>query len=533
LLLLSAAARGGCVDGALFSRPMPNPSRRDLLRGAAAAAALAACRRSPQVQVPRILVPRGVQAGDVDGDTAVVWAQSDRPARMRVEWDTTARFANPRRVEGPAVDAVGDLAGTVALAGLPAGQTIVYRVVFEDGRDRSAPAVGRFVTPPPAGTTWRFAWSGDTCGQGWGRNPEFGGLRIFDAIRAAAPRFFLNSGDLIYGDNPILPAVTLPDGRGWHNTTDEILARVAETLADFRHRFAYNLDDDHLRALYAECAQVVQWDDHETHNNWYPGQTLADERYRERDASTLAARARQALFDYTPIRRGPAGAASPIQRVLRYGPDVDLFVLDLRSFRTPNDANDRDVDGAVMLGGAQARWLVDALASSRATWKIVASDQPLGVIIPDGDDPHPPQEGWGQGAGPPRGRERELAWVLRELHRRDVADVVWLTADVHYAAAHHFDPARGTAGEFTPFWEFIAGPLHAGTFGPNPLDPTFGPEARFVWAPPPGTGNLSPLDGLQSFGTVEVDGASRALTVRLHGPAGEEKFAVTLPPTGR
>jgi len=136
---------------------MPNPSRRDLLRGAAAAAALAACRRSPQVQVPRILVPRGVQAGDVDGDTAVVWAQSDRPARMRVEWDTTARFANPRRVEGPAVDAVGDLAGTVALAGLPAGQTIVYRVVFEDGRDRSAPAVGRFVTPPPAGTTWRFA----------------------------------------------------------------------------------------------------------------------------------------------------------------------------------------------------------------------------------------------------------------------------------------------------------------------------------------------------------------------------------------
>ena len=114
-----------------------------------------------------------------------------------------------------------------------------------------------------------------------------------------------------------------------------------------------------------------------------------------------------------------------------------------------------------------------------------------------------------------------------------MADVVWLTADVHYAAAHHFDPARGTAGEFTPFWEFIAGPLHAGTFGPNPLDPTFGPEARFVWAPPPGTGNLSPLDGLQSFGTVEVDGASRALTVRLHGPAGEEKFAVTLPPTGR
>ncbi|MBK9032155.1 MAG: alkaline phosphatase D family protein [Myxococcales bacterium] len=512
---------------------MANPSRRDLLRGSAAAVALAACRRSPQVQVPRIVLPRGVSAGDVDGAAAVVWAQSDRLAELLVEWDTSERFANPRRVRGPRVDPAGDLAGVVELTGLPPGQTIVYRVVFEDGRDRSAPTVGRFVTPPAAGATWRFAWSGDTCGQGYGRNPEFGGLRIFEAIRAAAPRFFLNSGDLIYGDNPIPPEIALPGGRLWRNTTDEILARVAESLADFRHRFAYNLDDLHLRALLAECAVVAQWDDHETHNNWYPGQVLDDDRYTERDASVLAARARQALFDYTPIRRGRAGAGAPIQRVLRYGPDVDLVVVDLRSFRTPNDANDRADDGAAMLGSAQARWLVDALATSRATWKIVASDQPLGVVIPDGDGPNPDQEGWGQGAGPPRGRERELAWVLGELHRRGVADVVWLTADVHYAAAHHFDPARGTAGAFTPFWEFIAGPLHAGTFGPNPLDPTFGPEARFVWAPPAGTGNLAPWDGLQSFGTVEVDGGSRALTVRLHGPGGEEKFAVTLPPTRR
>jgi alkaline phosphatase D len=184
-----------------------------------------------------------------------------------------------------------------------------------------------------------------------------------------------------------------------------------------------------------------------------------------------------------------------------------VIVVDLRSFRTANDRNRGDDDRAAMLGGAQARWLVEALASSRATWKIVACDQPVGLVIPDGDGADPAHEGWPQGdAGPPRGRERELAWVLGELHRRDVANVVWLTADVHYAAAHHYDPARGQAGPFTPFWEFVAGPLHAGSFGPNPLDPTFGPEARFVWAPPPGTGNLAPWDGLQSFGTVEVDG---------------------------
>ena len=112
-------------------------------------------------------------------------------------------------------------------------------------------------------------------------------------------------------------------------------------------------------------------------------------------------------------------------------------------------------------------------------------------------------------------------------------NVVWLTADVHYAAAHHYDPARATIGDFTPFWEFVAGPMHAGTFGPNPLDPSFGGETRFVWAPPPGTGNLAPWDGLQSFGTVDLDGATRELTVRLRGPDGAERYAVTLPPATR
>jgi hypothetical protein len=38
-----------------------------------------------------------------------------------------------------------------------------------------------------------------------------------------------------------------------------------------------------------------------------------------------------------------------------------------------------------------------------------------------------------------------------------------LTADMHYTAAHHFDPNRAVFGEFEPFWEFVSGPLHAGT----------------------------------------------------------------------
>jgi alkaline phosphatase D len=80
---------------------------------------------------------------------------------------------------------------------------------------------------------------------------------------------------------------------------------------------------------------------------------------------------------------------------------------------------------------------------------------------------------------------------------------------------------------FDPFWEFVAGPIHAGTFGPNALDPTFGPEVKFQWAPPPGQINLAPWDGIQSFGTIDV--TSDALAVAIVGIDGRERYRVELP----
>ena len=68
-------------------------------------------------------------------------------------------------------------------------------------------------------------------------------------------------------------------------------------------------------------------------------------------------------------------------------------------------------------------------------------------------------------------RELEFAELLRHARDNGVKNLVWLTADVHYTAAHHYSPDRAAFQEFEPFWEFVSGPLHAGTFGPNALDP--------------------------------------------------------------
>jgi alkaline phosphatase D len=509
-------------------------TRRRFVAGAAAGGAIGwlGCRKGPAISSSRPRVTHGIQVGDVqlgaDGrGSGVVWARCDEPARLIVEWDTTERFAAPRRVAGGIVDPTTDLTGTVALHELPAAQTIWYRARFEREAARGASewAVGRFTTPAAgAGAGFRLAWTGDTCGQGFGRNPEWGGLRGYSAIRDQAPAFLLHSGDLIYADNPIEAEKQLPDGRVWRNVTNAAVGKVAETLDEFRARFAYNREDDHVAALSAEVPILAQWDDHETHNNWWPGQILDDDRYEVRDASLLAGRARQATFEWTPI------AAPTIHRVIHYGPLLDVIVTDLRAWRTPND--DGHGDGA-MFGAAQARWFVDAVAASQARWKLIACDQPLALVIEDGPG-GARQEGFADAAPAAGGRERELAGILAELAARQVRNVVWVTADVHYAAAHRFDPARATGGPraaaFTPFWEFVAGPIHAGSFGPNALDPTLGPELVFQWVPRPGTGDLAPWDGLQSFGTIDV--ARDALTVGLWGLDGTTRYKVEIPYAG-
>ncbi|MBU6385371.1 MAG: alkaline phosphatase, partial [Planctomycetes bacterium] len=87
----------------------------------------------------------------------------------------------------------------------------------------------------------------------------------------------------------------------------------------------------------------------------------------------------------------------------------------------------------------------------------------------------------------------------------------------------YYDPARSAIPNgFLPFWEFVAGPLHAGSFGPNSLDGTFGPEVKFQFAPPTGSKlPLAPSDGKQSFGTVRVDAKTKQMTVDLRGLDGQ------------
>ena len=190
-----------------------------------------------QAAVPAL--PYGVAAGIAAADRAVVWSRCDRPARMVVEYATTDRFTDVRRVIGPAALEGSDFTARTTLDRLPPGQHIFYRVTFEDLAELgsfSEPVQGVFRTPAAeAGASdLTLAWSADTVGQGWGINQEWGGLKLYETMLRAQPDVFINSGDTIYADQPVKAEVTLDDGTIWKNLVTEAKSRPAESVADFR-----------------------------------------------------------------------------------------------------------------------------------------------------------------------------------------------------------------------------------------------------------------------------------------------------------
>ncbi|WP_435744550.1 alkaline phosphatase D family protein [Nocardioides sp. SYSU DS0663] len=513
------------------------PRRTILHSGAVGATALAglagfelgSSRTAPSLVRNGVRTPMAVATGDVTSRSAVLWARAERPGRLVAEVTSGRRT---RRVRGPWATPDSDLTAKVELRGLGPGREHDVRLSFEDEDGRpggSRLATFRTASLHEAATS--FVWTGDTCGQGWGINPDLGGLVAYRAMHATRPDFFVHAGDTIYADGPIQETVTEPDGQVWRNLVIPEVTKVAETLAEFRGRHRYTLLDDNVRAMYAEVPVVAQWDDHETTNNWWPGEVLDDPRYtQERRVDVLAARGRRAWQEYMPIadpragRRDSGFAPARIYRKIERGAHLDVFCLDMRTFKDPNTPG-LERERTSILGAEQVDWLIREVRRSKATWKVISADMPLGLVVPDG--PVNQESLANRDPGQPLGKEQEIAAVLSAFKRHGVRNTVWITADVHYCAAHHYSPERAGFTDFDPFWEFVAGPIAAGTFGPNDLDGTFGPEVVFQkHAARP---NESPRVGNQFFGHVAVDADGR-FTVSLRDLTGAVLWSKELEP---
>jgi alkaline phosphatase D len=259
-----AAFQEACMTIHISRRISPGLSRRRFLSSAAAAGAGAL----GSVAMPylsraadRPQITHGVQSGDTGVDGGVVWARADRPSQIMVEVATSDSFSNARILPPIAALPETDFTAKMLLENLPAGQDIFYRVRFRDLAHTdisSEPVVGRFRTAPADRRDVSFVWGGDVAGQGWGINPDDGGMLTYATMRKHRPDFLLHSGDTIYADGIISAEVKLPGGKIWKNVTIPEKAKVAETLDEFRAAHKYNFLDDNVRAFNAEVPIFVQ-----------------------------------------------------------------------------------------------------------------------------------------------------------------------------------------------------------------------------------------------------------------------------------
>lgn len=231
---------------------------------------------------------------------------------------------------------------------------------------------------------------------------------IMDAIREKKPEFFLHLGDTIYGD----------------------LEGKARHLSQFRDKYVTNRKDEPSQRLFAETSLFVVWDDHEVADN-----------YRALDP--LAPLGRRAFFDYWPVRQDAADV-NRIYRSARWGKAVELFILDARQYR--------DESAGTILGAEQKKWFLDALAASDARFKFVCTSVPFSS---------PAADKWG---GYPADRDE----VLKVIKQKKLRGVIFLSADVHYAAVVRV-PGN------TALREVIVGPLAA------PMGKATGTAKRFEY----------------------------------------------------
>ena len=443
------------------------------------------------------LLPQGIAVGDVSATGAVLWLRTDGSATVRIEWATTAlwndasRFATesarvPRTVQLTTTEE-SDYTLSIPLGGLAPATRYRYQVLIGrgDGADRPGQARlaarGEFTTLPDAirSVPVTFAWSADLGGQGRCRQGTEG-YPIFEVMRQQDLDFFLFLGDTIYGDNAC-PSPPNEPGADF----------VATTLEEYRARHQYQRGAASLRRLLEAVPVYVTWDDHEVRND-FSGP------FEDRMPS-----GRRALRDYWPIG-SPSDDPNRLYRSVRYGADVELFILDTRQYRSRN--LDQDGPGKTMLGSAQLKWLVESLAHSSATWKIIATSVPLS--IPKGRSGY--SDGWAGGPNAP-GFEWERQVMVDAILSHKIRNVVFLAGDVHYAQANAYDP---DADGVIDFHEFVAGPLSARPVQETPANDDLHPT------------RLMNEGGYDNFGLVRVN--KDVCDVRIVDGAGMSRFSYRL-----
>ncbi|MFC7309163.1 alkaline phosphatase D family protein [Streptomyces monticola] len=436
-----------------------SPTRRTVVKAAAATAAvavpLAAAPFAHAAQAPAFL--HGVASGDPLPDGILLWTRvtptpeavpgSGKGPDVKVSWEI-AEDKSFTRVVGTGsttASAASDHTVKADVRGLRQATDYYFRFTADpggssDGAPGSSPAVspvGRTRTTPAHDAKAPGVRFGVVSCANW----EAGWFAAYRHLAARADLdAVLHLGDYIY-----------EYASGGYPADDDLLRRHEPqheivSLADYRTRHGKYKTDADLQALHGSHPVIAIWDDHEIANDTWSGGAENHTPETEGDWAARQAAAKQAYFEWMPVRPATEGT---VYRRIRYGKLADLHLLDLRSFRSQQSGignGDVDDPDRTITGRAQLDWLKQGLSRSDAQWKLVGTSVmispvafgsvPAHLLGPIAELLGLPKEGLAVNVDQWDGYTDDRKELLAHLTDHAIKDTVFLTGDIHMAWAN-------------------------------------------------------------------------------------------------
>ncbi len=311
----------------------------------------------------------GPMLGDLGDRGGAVWLRTAAPATVEMLIGGEVKASGRTREEG-------DLATVLRFDGLEPSTSYRYDIRV-DGRSVFGGADGRpgLKTFPAKGQEAVFE-----VGFGGGARYNHPKERIWDTIAARKPAAFLWLGDNLYIDDP--------------------RSRTRQRVYYYRRQLR-----PEFRRLVASSAQYSIWDDHDFGANDVSGGPAVD-----RPEWKIPV---WRVFQENWVNPGYGGGEGQPGCWYSFNiGDVDFFMTDGRYYRDFKG-------GKTMLGAAQKKWLLESLAASEATFKVIAS----GTLWTGHADKGGADSWWGV--------REEREEVLSLIDRERLGGVVLISADRH------------------------------------------------------------------------------------------------------
>ncbi len=268
---------------------------------------------SPLYEAARKPFYHGVASGDPLPDRVVIWTRvtpDDSLSRIVVKWEISESpdFSTLIQHDTLSTTPLKDYTVKVDVTGLQPGTFYYYRF---HALNATSPAGRTKTAPVSMPDSLKFAVV--SCS-----NWEWGYFNAYARIAEKELDAVIHLGDYIY---------EYGTGRYGDTTIGRINIPRHEivNLKDYRTRHSLYRLDEGLRAMSAAHPLIAIWDDHEVANNSYTEGAENHQPEKEGDYATRKNAARQAYYEWLPIREGETH-----YRSFSFGELAHLIMLDER-----------------------------------------------------------------------------------------------------------------------------------------------------------------------------------------------------------